>query len=51
MENGKTMVKESWINGTYAFPFAKGALLPNSDPWDRVFYSHQTVMIDSFILT
>ena len=26
METGKTMVKESWINGKYAFPFAKGAV-------------------------
>ena len=25
METGKTMVKESWINGKYAFLFAKGA--------------------------
>ena len=24
METGKTMVKESWINGKYAFVFAKG---------------------------
>ena len=24
METGKTMVKESWINGKYAFLFAKG---------------------------
>ena len=27
MENGKTMVKESWINGKYAFLFAKGTHL------------------------
>ena len=24
METGKTMVKESWINGKYPFLFAKG---------------------------
>ena len=24
METGKTMAKESWINGKYAFLFAKG---------------------------
>ena len=26
METGKTMVKESWINGKHAFLFAKGIL-------------------------
>ena len=27
METGKAMVKESWINGKYAFLFAKGILI------------------------
>ena len=26
IETGKTMVKESWINGKYVFLFAKGAI-------------------------
>ena len=30
METSKTMVKESWINGKYAFLFAKGPLFPQN---------------------
>ena len=38
METGKTMVKESWINGKYAFLFAKG-LYKVSEWFVRVYTS------------
>ena len=40
-----------WRENSVLRDHCLASLLPNSDPWDRVFYPHQTVMIDSYILT